>query len=122
MFVQSPNCNASCTKDSIDLAFVSKYDKALSDVTQVPERVPVLINYTIGKTVYEKEADASDIALIEKIDSLSLPLTVPTEVLPEIQMTNVGRMKTIKVTHIHNFFLTRQAMAIGLLWHKAIKK
>ena len=51
-----PKCNTSCTKDSIDLAFVSKYDEALSDVTQAPKRVPVLINYTIGKTVHEKGA------------------------------------------------------------------
>lgn len=116
-----PKCNTSCTKDSIDLAFVSKYDEALSDVTQAPKRVPVLINYTIGKTVHEKEPDASDIALIEKIESLNLPLTVPRESLPEMQMAKVGRMKTTKVTHIHNFFLTRQAMAIGLLWQKAIE-
>lgn len=116
-----PKCSTSCTKDSIHLAFTSKYDEALSDVAQIPKRVPVLINYTIGKTVHEKEPDASDISLIEKIESLSLPLTVPTEALPDMQMANVGRMKTTKVTHIHNFFLTRQAMAIGLLWQKAIE-
>ncbi|MDD5322452.1 MAG: DNA methyltransferase [Methylococcales bacterium] len=111
-----PHCATSCTKNNLELSFNSIYDQSLGDVIEVPKRVPVLINYSIGKTVYEKKPDASDIQTLQKIDALKKPDTLPTDALPDMQMANVGRMKTTKTNYIHNFFLPRQAQSMGLLW------
>lgn len=116
-----PSCNTVCTKDSIILSFESKYDKQLGDVIKTPKRIPVLINYSAGNQVFEKKPDEFDLSIIEKIEAHNYLGKLPTNALPNMQMANVGRMKTTNVTHIHKFFLTRQAAALGLLWEKANK-
>lgn len=116
-----PHCATSCTKESIDLSFVTAYDQSINNVVQIPKRVPVLINYSVGKTVYEKKPDASDLQTIHRIESLPRPDSLPTDALPLMHMANVGRVKTTNTNYIHNFFLSRQAHAIGLLWKMASK-
>ena len=111
-----PHCGTICSKSSINLLFNSVYEQSLGVVIRKPTRVPVIINYSVGKSVYEKTPDKNDIEIIERIDKLLRPETVPIDELPAMQMANVGRMKTTNITHIHSFFLPRQAQALGALW------
>ncbi|MCB1116664.1 MAG: site-specific DNA-methyltransferase, partial [Chlamydiia bacterium] len=113
-----PHCSSLCSKKGLELLFLSKYDQALGDVIKFPKRVPVLINYSVKKSVYEKKPDQNDLEILKRIDNLDIPESVPKNELPNMQMANVGRMKTTNVSFLHNFFLPRQAHALGGVWEK----
>ena len=114
-----PHCGVKSKKEGMDLAFESFVDPGSKLVEKRPKRVPVIINYTIGKTKYKKIPDEFDRKTLEKIAALSLPLEMPTVQLPDCQMTRVGRMKTTNTKAIHFMFLPRAAHGLASLWRKA---
>ncbi|MFC1887011.1 DNA methyltransferase, partial [Thermodesulfobacteriota bacterium] len=117
-----PHCGASLTKNKLEVLYDTYFDNAIQETCRRPKRVPVLINYSVGKTKYEKEPDDEDLKILRRIEKLSLPTEVPTLKLPDMQMARVGRMKTTAVTHIHHFFLPRAAQALSAVWRRAAKK
>lgn len=114
-----PHCGAQSKKEQMDLQFESFLDPASGKTEKRPKRVPALIRYRIGKTAYTKKPDSGDIDRIGEIAAMSLPSTLPTDRLPDCQMTRVGRMKTTNSSAIHFMFLPRAAQAMGALWKKA---
>ena len=114
-----PHCGASASKELLDLQFETYYDSTREVTDQRPKRVPVLINYEVGSTNYEKRPNQTDLELLQRIHALPLPTDVPIAALPDMQMARVGRMQTTKVHEIPNFFLPRAAQALALLWRKA---
>lgn len=114
-----PHCGAQSTKEKMDLAFESFVDPATGKVETRPKRVPVIINYKIGKTKYKKRPDSEDLKTLERISSLPIPTELPTAQLPDCQMTRVGRMKTTNTTAIHFMFLARAAHGMAALWRRA---
>ncbi len=115
-----PHCNAGLTKKKLERLYVSRLDSATGNTLQVPKRVPSLISYRIGKTKYEKKPDAADLALLQKIDALPLPGTVPTVAFPFADMWEAPRMRDKGITHTHHMFLPRAVQAMGKLWGKAL--
>lgn len=114
-----PHCGAQAKKEQLDLQFEAFLDPATGKTDKRPKRVPVLIQYRIGKTAYAKKPDQTDLARLSKIAELPLPPDLPTDRFPDCQMTRVGRMKTTNSSAVHYMFLPRAAQAMGLLWHKA---
>lgn len=114
-----PHCGAQSTKEKMDLAFESFVDSASGQVETRPKRVPVIINYKIGKTKYKKRPDSEDLKTLERIAALPLPAELPTAQLPDCQMTRVGRMKTTNTTAVHFMFLARAAHGMAALWRRA---
>jgi 16S rRNA G966 N2-methylase RsmD len=115
-----PHCSAELTKSRLERRYTARLDASIGKTIQVPKREPALICYTVGKTRYEKKPTADDLALLRRIDALSLPPEVPVIEIPPMHMTHErARMDYAGVTHIHHFFLPRAAQAMGLLWEKA---
>lgn len=115
-----PHCGAELTKSLLERLYSTKLDPATGKSIQVPKRAPTLISYTVGKTRYEKKPDASDLAVLQRIEALPLPPEVPTVEIPAMHMTHErARMDYAGITHIHHFFLPRAAQAMGRLWEKA---
>lgn len=114
-----PHCGITIQKKDLELLFNSQFDPITETVLKRPRRVPVLINYTTNKTKYEKQPDRYDLEIIEKIQALNSPAEIPNLKLPDMQMARVGRMKTTNVSHIHHFFLPRQAHSLAELWRFA---
>jgi DNA modification methylase len=117
-----PRCRSILSKATMDLLFESRYDPALGHSIEIPRRRPILINYSLTKSKFEKPLDSTDLEIIRRIDSLNLPIEVPTAPLPDMQMGRVGRMRTVALTHLHHFFLPRAAQALGSLWRRARRK
>ena len=111
-----PNCSSLCNKKNMNLCFESKYEPSTNSTIKYPKRIPVLMRYSIGKDVYEKKVDLDDLKLLSEIGELNRPESVPSFSLPEMQMAKVGRMKTTLTTHMHKFFIDRQAQSMGRLW------
>jgi DNA modification methylase len=113
-----PHCSASLKKGRLDIVYENIFDPRLNATVKRPKRVPVLINYSVGKHKFQKKPNEADIKTVERIESTALPSAVPDTQLPDMQMMRVGRMKGSAVTHMHHFFLARPARILGLLWEK----
>ena len=114
-----PHCNASLTKNDLELMYSSYIDRATNETVRHPKRRPVFINYSIRKAKYTKKPDADDLSRLKRIEQLSLPPELPTIELPDSQMRRVGRMKPTAITHIHHFFHSRPSHALASLWRHA---
>jgi len=114
-----PHCGALLKKGRLEVIYENVFDPRLNTTIKLPKRVPVLVNYTVGKRKWEKKPDADDLKVIERIRALPIPKEVPQTALPDMQMMRVGRMQSSAVTHMHHFFLSRPAQILGLLWRKA---
>lgn len=114
-----PNCKTKVKKDGLDLLIETHIDPLTGELEKRPKRIPVLINYTCGKNKYEKKPDDQDLEVLRRVDTLSIPQEIPLLKLPPMQMARVGRVKTVGITHIHDFFLTRQMQSLASLWRHA---
>lgn len=114
-----PNCEARLTKSQSVKLFEDYYDRTLQSVARRVKRKPVLINYTVGNKKYEKQFDVTDMAVLERLAHYHLSDDVPHMELPFMHMTHQrARMASFGVTHTHQFYFDRQALALGILWAK----
>lgn len=112
-----PRCAVGLTKRRLQRIYATTADPVIGANIQVPKRRPVLINYSVGGRASEKEPDSADLAVLERVATMRLPAGVPTDELPFMHMTHQrARMEVFGVTHIHHFYLPRQAQALGRLW------
>ncbi len=118
-----PHCGTQLTKSRMDRFYESKYDAVIGETIRVPKRIPVLINYKVGRQVFEKPLNDIDLGILKKISELPPPPELPTDKIPYMHMTHErARMDLAGITHIHHFFLPRQAQVLGPLWRKAQAK
>ena len=117
--ITCPHCGAQGTKEQMNLTFESFLDPATGTVEKRPKRVPVSIQYRIGKKKFEKRPDERDLATLQRILELPTPSNLPMDRLPDCQMTRVGRMRTTNTAAVHFMFLARAAHAMTFLWEKA---
>lgn len=115
-----PHCNAELTKTRLERLYVRALDKVSGKTIQIPKRGPTLIIYVVGKTRHKKKPDAEDLNTLKRIEEFPFPKEVPTVEIPPMHMTHErARMDYAGVTNVHQFFLTRAAHAMGVLWRKA---
>jgi hypothetical protein len=114
-----PHCSAEVTKNSLEKFYVTQFDPVLGRSVKTLKRVPVMIEYKIGRTKYQKTPDAHDMAVLERINSLNTPAVFPTQKLPFMHMTHQRAvMANYGVTHFHHFFFPRARHALSALWTK----
>jgi DNA modification methylase/rubredoxin len=114
-----PHCNALLNKDRMGRAWVSKFDKAVNQTIRQAKQVPVLIKYFVGKRRYEKEPDAQDIALIQKVEESLIPYWFPTDRMPEGDESR--RNDDIGMTHVHHFYTKRNLWVLAA-FRKRVRK
>ncbi len=66
-----PNCNADLNKKNLERAFKSEFDQSLNTIVRQRKMKPVRISYKFNRKNFEKDPDKSDLALIEKANSLA---------------------------------------------------
>jgi hypothetical protein len=116
---ECPNCSKELTKKKLERLYESKLDPATGETLAVPKRSPSIISYKVGGVRHEKRPDALDIALLQKIDELTLPTEVPIVRFPFADMWEAPRMRDKGISYTHHMFLPRAAHAMGTIWKKA---
>ncbi|WP_295405963.1 DNA methyltransferase [uncultured Thiocystis sp.] len=106
-----PHCSAVLVKKGLERAWVTAVDPSTRKAIRQAKQVPVLINYSIGKTRYEKKPDACDLALIAKIGSTEIDNWFPSERMMDGGETR--RNDPIGLTHVHHFYSRRNLIALS---------
>ncbi len=114
-----PHCAVELTKASLERLYENTFDSAIGQTIKTLKRKPALIVYKITGKRLEKKPDSADIALLNQIAALPLPLEVPRQAFPFDDMWEAPRLKEKGVSYTHQLFLPRQAHALAALWRKA---
>lgn len=107
------------TKRAIKAAVASHYDATLNATIQQTRRIPVLLNIFAGGKRHEKKPDVFDQALIEKINSLTIPHWLPAHRMPEGDESR--RNDTTGMTHTHHFYTKRNLHGLASCWVQSKK-
>ena len=114
-----PHCSTELNKDTLQRCFEMLVDPASGKPWKRIRLRPVLINYRVGESRYEKVPDDSDLRTLSRIADLPLPPEVPTTSFPIDEMYHGSRLAPKGFTAIHHMFLPRPAQALAVLWRKA---
>jgi len=118
------HCTVSLTRKRLQQLETSHFDTPAGRTVSGPKRVPVLIDYTVGRAHYEKKPDARDLDLICKVENLAWPEGIPVDRMMHAPddvdcWGDKWRSGTASFTHVHHLFLARAAHALGAMWHRA---
>ncbi|MCK4828999.1 DNA methylase, partial [bacterium] len=119
-----PHCNTILSKSplkkssaqKLERAWITYFDKAIGKTIKQAKQVPVLINYSVGKTRFEKMPDSNDLSVIEKINNMEIPLWYPTDELPKGDKT--GEPIRVGITNVHHFFTKRTLLVLSTFLDK----
>jgi hypothetical protein len=112
-----PHCGVEQQKRTLGRAWETVFDRKLAQTIRRTRRMPVLINYSVGRKRYTKPPDIKDLARIRRIEENEIPYRFPIDVIPKGDKTsdpfNVG------ITHAHRFYTQRNLWILAALWSKA---
>ena len=106
------NCSAEVTKRQLDRAWTTFYDDEIQETVRQAKQVPVLINYSVGKTRKEKAPDSFDQELLRAIEKEPVGHWFPTDRMPKGDESR--RNDTIGITHVHHFYTKRNSRNLGV--------
>ncbi len=90
------------------------FDRALGKTIQQARQVPVMINYSVGKTRHEKEPDTDDMKLIQKIEESDIPYPFPVAELPR-GFNTAQPKESHGLTHVHHFYTRRNLWVLAAI-------
>ena len=112
-------CAAMVSKSKWEPVYTNLYDPVLNKAIRQSRIVPVLINYTVGSTRFEKLPDENDLNLLNesarKIEERALP---PVRL---IKGKETRRNESSGVTHLHHFFTPREHLIVAALFEEIQK-
>ncbi len=115
-----PYCNVSLEKNKMEHAWETYYDHPLKKVVKKIKKVPVLINYNVGKKRLTKVPDEFDIILIRQIESMEVPYWYPHNRMTEGR--EARRNDKFGLTNVHQFYTKRNLWVLASLWQKTTKE
>jgi len=112
-------CSARLTKRNLDRSKLSVHDEVTGNVLQVGKQIPVLINYLVNGKKYEKEPDADDIQVLEKINSSPIPYVYPTtRIDKDIDIWYERDYRSLGIYSVDKFYTKRNIWILAALWDK----
>jgi len=113
-----PECGTSVVERRLERAWETFFDPPLDKITRRAKQKPVLINYSIGNRRFEKNPDATDIALIKRIENYESQYWFPVNELPDGD--NTGQPKgSHGAEHVHQYFTARNNFMLSNFWGQA---
>jgi len=106
-----PHCSYEMAKRDLERAWTSSFDGQLGTSIQQAKQLPVLINYSVGSSRFEKRPDEHDLEVIRRASEASV-----SESNPGIRMMEgreARRNDSIGMTHTHHYFTKRTLQLIS---------
>jgi N2,N2-dimethylguanosine tRNA methyltransferase len=118
--IRCPKCNSIVDKRKLKPQVVSYFDKELNIVQETPKRELSLICYKNNRKKEFKRPDNDDIEICNRVNQMGKS-SIPIVRIPDMQMMRVGRMKSSKINHIHQFYFEKTKYVLGFMWSEAQK-
>jgi DNA modification methylase len=109
-----PTCDSILMKRNIERIWTTIFDPALNKTIKQALQVPVLIDYSIGKSRHQKAPDPIDLDLISKIDKAHVPYDYPKAALPDGFNTRQPR-SSHGLSHVHHFYTKRTLWVLSAI-------
>lgn len=115
-----PHCSAAATRRNNQNAVETVFDPFLGKAIQQKKHVPVLVNYSVGKSRREKEPDAYDLQLIQTINDTLQDISDSIRTAPLMfkngdSWGDLQRGYHLGITHTHHFFSNRSLHVLAAL-------
>ena len=114
--LKCPYCKALVQESKWEPVHTISFDPVLKQAIQHVRIAPVLINYSIGSTRYEKLPDDQDRQRIDTATDLLRSHGLPSVALIDGKETQ--RNVPIGITHLHQFFTPREHLFVSALLHQ----
>lgn len=112
-----PSCDTRLSKRQLERVWTSTNDARLGKVSRLPKQIPVLINYSVGKSRFEKAPDKADLDLVDRILALGYPSEGPADRM--IEGGESWRNDPLGMTHVHHYFTVRNYTLVAALIKRA---
>ena len=114
--LKCPYCKALVQESKWEPVHTISFDPVLKQAIRHIRIVPVLINYSVGSTRYEKLPDDQDRQRIDTASNLLRSHGLPSIALIDGKETQ--RNAPIGITHLHQFFTPREHLFVSALLHQ----
>lgn len=105
------HCGSEVIKRNCSRAMETIYDNLIGKPVQLVKFVPVQIVYEYEGKRYDKTPDDDDLALIEKINSMDVPVWVPNNLIRVGDKTDDP--ERLGILYVHQMFTRRNLIALG---------
>lgn len=105
------HCNSEIIKRKCPRAMETVFDTIVGKPMQIVKFVPVSINYEFNGKRYDKTPDEEDLALIEKINAMEVPVWVPSNLIRVGDKTDDP--ERLGLIYVHQMFTKRNLIALG---------
>lgn len=109
-----PKCGTELTKSNLNKVFCTKYDNLSSEITNVLEKKPLRIYYTINGKRACKEPNNSDLQLLDKIDALNID-NFKVYKIPHGDKTD-GIIKSNHLKYTYQFYTKRSIIYLNRVY------
>lgn len=109
-----PQCNKELTKKDLDRVWVSSSELVPGRIDNLPKKVPIEINYSVGGKTYKKPPDQNDFDLMAEISSYELNHWFPSNAVPNGDKTN--EPLSLGITSMDIFFTKRNLICASYIW------
>ena len=99
-----PNCNVEVERNKLGMKRSSDIDLELGINTTLVARVPVLINYSVGKKRFTKKPDDRDIEKLNELNRMKIELYPKSEML---RGDETERLFRVGITHVKQLYPRR---------------
>ena len=116
-----PHCSTELDKKKLDVVYENVLDDFSQEVVERPKRVVSLICFSRKRRNIFKVPDSYDLEVIEKSKALGGAEGFPHNVIPDMQMMRVGRMKPSKIKNMNHFYCQKTMHIIAAMWKCCIE-
>jgi len=111
--IKCPSCGVVARESDWEACYETRNDPLLNKPHKEAKTVPVLINYSVGTSRFEKLPDEDDLARIALADQTVHLIGFP--IVKLIPGKETQRNVTRGITHLHHFFTPRELLCVALL-------
>lgn len=111
--IKCPSCGVVAKESDWETCYETRIDPLLNAPHKEAKAVPVLINYSVGSSRFEKVPDDDDLSAIQNAETEITRIGFP--VVELIQGKETQRNVPRGITHLHHFFTPRELYCVALL-------